>query len=85
MALTYQRSLGQLENANQSKEEQMTFADWQQKYTCDYKGYTIQPGSILKDGEPVTLFYCGLVDSPEQIIENGKAIIDGMTEGNNGH
>lgn len=56
----------------------MTHAQWLKKNSTEYKGFVIYPGSVCKNGEIEVIFYAPINASADDIIAEGKRIIDDL-------
>jgi hypothetical protein len=56
----------------------MTYDEYMREYSCEYKGYHIEFGTIRKNGEVLWTFIHLLEEDPLAV---GKAIIDGHERG----
>ena len=55
-------------------------AKYVSEFTQKYRGYTIKPGSVWKDGDAVAAFYSPLEAKPEEMHAAGRKIVDELIE-----
>jgi hypothetical protein len=69
---------GARQKSNSLKGFEMEYEQFIKENSMEYRGYTIGPGTVRKEGEVIIMFYAPLDACKEEIFKVGKAAVDDL-------